>query len=402
MGTDTATRRAPAAAVLARPQGWVWVLWGALVLVAARRLVVELSQRLLDLAVYVQAGADVVNGASPYVVREALPFTYPPFAALLATPLSLVSAGVAGALVSVASGTALVVTVLVLSDRLGLPRSSLWWTMPGLVVMSPIWRTFGFGQVNLVLMALVVVDAFVVPRRWRGLLTGLAAGIKVVPGIFAVYYLATRQWRACALSAIGFLATVGLGWVVLPNDSPTFWFVLLRDSSRVGALDYPDNVSLTGSLLRTFGDGASGATWPLAVIVVAAGAVTARVLHRRGDDVAALTVVAMAGLLASPITWSHHWVWVVPIGLWLLSRRLTLAAVLLLAATCLTPLDVAEWLPNPAALTIVGWFYPVLAVVTTVLLLNRSGAQRPTEGSSDAGEARRVVSTTAPTTASQG
>lgn len=388
--------------MLARPRGWVWVLWLALLVTAVRRLVVELTHPLLDLAVYLQAGADVARGLSPYVVGEALPFTYPPFAALLATPLSLVPPGVAGALVSLASGVALLVTVLVLSDRLGLPRSSLWWVIPGLVVMSPIWRTFGFGQVNLVLMALVVVDAFVVPRRWRGLLTGVAAGIKVVPGIFAVYYLATRQWRACALSASGFLVTVGLGWVVLPRDSPTFWFVLLRDSSRVGGLAYPDNVSLTGSLLRTFGEGASVATWPLAVVVVASGAVTARVLHRGGDDVAALIVVAVAGLLASPVTWSHHWVWVVLIGLWLLSRRLILAAVLLVAATWFTPLDITEYLPSPTAVTVVGWLYPVVAVVTTVLLLTRAQPQRPAGASRREREERPEVRPTAPTTASQG
>ncbi|MEP7331147.1 MAG: glycosyltransferase 87 family protein [Terracoccus sp.] len=402
MGTDAASPRTPASAVLARPRGWGWVLWCALALVAGRRLVVELTHPLLDLSVYLQAGADLARGVSPYVVREALPFTYPPFAALVATPLNLVSPTAAGALVSLASGVALLVTIWVLSDRLGLPRSSLWWTVPGLLAMSPIWRTVGFGQVNLALMALVVVDALVVPRRWRGLLTGLAAGIKVVPAIFGVYYLATRQWRACALSATGFLVTVGLGWVVLPSDSPAFWFVLLRDSSRVGGLAYPDNVSLSGSLLRTFGDGASVATWPLALVVVVAGAFMARVLHCRGDDVAALTVVAMAGLLASPVTWSHHWVWVVPVGLWFLSRGLTLAAVMLLAATCLTPVDIAEWFPNAATLTIVGWLYPVLAVVTTVLLLTRSRPQRPTEGASSVGEPGRDASTTAPTTASQG
>lgn len=378
------------------------MLWCVLTVVAVRRLVIALNHPLLDLAVYLQAGSDLTRGVSPYVVRETLPFTYPPFAALLAAPLSLVPPGVAGAVVSLASGVALLTTVLVLSGRLGLPRSSLWWVVPGLLVMSPVWRTFGFGQVNLVLMALVVVDAFVVPKRWRGLLTGVAAGIKVVPGIFAVYYLATRQWGACALSGFGFLVTVGLGWVVLPRDSPTFWFVLLRDSSRVGGLAYPDNVSLTGSLLRTFGDSASLATWPLAIVVVAAGAVTARVLHRRDDDAAALVVVAMAGLLASPVTWSHHWVWVVPIGLWLISRRLTLAAVLLVAATWLTPLDIAEYLPSPTAVTVVGWLYPVIAVVTTVLLLTRPRPQRPAAGSSREREERPEVRTTAPTTASQG
>ena len=379
------------------------MLWLLLVGVSVRRLVFELQNlSLIDLAVYLQAGTDVRSGVSPYLVREALPFTYPPFAALLATPLSGLDLPVAGMLVSLISGLALLVTVLVLSDRLGLPRSNCWWTVPGVLAMSPIWRTFELGQVNLLLMALVVVDAFVVPRRWRGLLTGLAAGIKIVPGIFALYYLATRQWRACALSATGFLVTVGLGWVALPADSPTFWFVLLRDPSRVGALAYPDNVSLTGSLLRTFGAGASVATWPLAVVVVAAGAVAAKVLHRRGNDVAAFVTVAMAGLLASPVTWSHHWVWLVAIALWFVSRRLTPVAVLLVVATSVTPLDIAGWLPSPTAVAVIGWLYPAIAVVTAVLLLTRRPAQRSVEAAGGPGEGRRDAMNAAPTTASQG
>jgi alpha-1,2-mannosyltransferase len=51
------------------------------------------------------------------------------------------------------------------------------------------------------------------------------------------------------------------------------------------------------------------------------GIAAARRQLRIGDDVAALTAVAVGGLLASPLSWTHHWVWGVPAIMVLVSRR---------------------------------------------------------------------------------
>jgi alpha-1,2-mannosyltransferase len=50
------------------------------------------------------------------------------------------------------------------------------------------------------------------------------------------------------------------------------------------------------------------------VLVVGAGR------WRRGDRVLGTCLGAMAMLLASPVSWSHHWVWAVPVALVLWER----------------------------------------------------------------------------------
>ena len=36
------------------------------------------------------------------------------------------------------------------------------------------------------------------------------------------------------------------------------------------------------------------------------------------DRLGAIVVVQLFGLLASPISWTHHWVWLIPLMIWLL------------------------------------------------------------------------------------
>jgi hypothetical protein len=77
-----------------------------------------------------------------------------------------------------------------------------------------------------------------------------------------------------------------------------------------------------GALTRLLHDPPSTLLWlgvagPLAAAVVVAGAVC----WRRGDRVLGAGLGALAMVLASPVSWSHHWVWAVPVGLALWERN---------------------------------------------------------------------------------
>jgi alpha-1,2-mannosyltransferase len=182
-------------------------------------------------------------------------------------------------------------------------------------------RTFIFGQVNLVLCALVLLDAFVVPPRFRGYLTGLAAGIKLTPAFFVVYFAVRRVWPAVARSAATGVLTVAIGWLVLPAESARYWLDDLTTMGKFGgyALE-PTNQSLRAMWVRLLG----GDPGPWYLVSVAAVVVlvvwVARRLTRAQDPLAALAAVAAGSLLVSPISWTHHWVWVVP-ALVVMARR---------------------------------------------------------------------------------
>jgi alpha-1,2-mannosyltransferase len=258
-----------------------------------------------------------------------LPFTYPPTAALLFVPLAIfptqVSWGLLGAVSMLGLSAVIALCVRAIPNR---PS----WLTPGrtAVVLSvvamgiePVWRTIFLGQINLVLMALVVVDVLVLRgRRYGGILTGVAAAVKLTPLVFLPYLLITGR-RADALRALlTFVALQGLLLLLIPHDFVRFWAHAVTDPGRTGPVYWAGNQSLNGLVLRL----TNAAPWSLTVAMGIAAvlavpvAIVVRRLHKRGATVPAMLVTAFFGLLASPVSWSHHWVWVVPLIVYLLSR----------------------------------------------------------------------------------
>lgn len=332
----TALRAAPGSRVLPRT-AWSVVLVGVVVALLQRWTTLG-PWHPLDLDVYVAGGRAVLDGSDLYsvVVRNGvdgiLRFTYPPFAALLFVPLAVLGPA-ADVAFTLFSSLAYLVVVLVSARAARLGRLQALVVLVLGLALEPVQRTLLFGQVNLVLLALVLVDAFEVRGRWRGVLVGVAAGIKLTPAVLIVWFLLRREYRAAATAVVTSAATVALAWVLLPRDSSTFWFHALGAKDRFG----PE--------VRLWGNQAIGAVVdratqlhglpPLAVTAatvvlsaLAAGLalLAARRAHRAANDLAALVAVALGGLLVAPVTWTHHYVWVVPVLVVLLTARAWLVA----------------------------------------------------------------------------
>jgi alpha-1,2-mannosyltransferase len=279
-----------------------------------------------DLDVYVR-GAQAVVTRAPLYERQtgALPFTYSPFAAVLFAPLLLLSSAGARWVFTLGSLVSYLVAVGAFGWRLRLPRRHLALVALAGMALEPFVRTMLLGQVNLYLLAAVVVDCLVIRSSRRGWLVGLAAGVKVVPGVFVLYFVLQRDWRSAQRAVGGFLATVVCGAIVAPQATLQFWTGGLFEISHWGPAAVVDgkNQSLVGQLTRLSQDPS-----PLMVtelVLFAAGLALAIAAARRqfriGDHVAALTAIAIGGLLASPLSWTHHWVWGVPAVMVLVARR---------------------------------------------------------------------------------
>lgn len=181
------------------------------------------------------------------------------------------------------------------------------WCMVPAVVAEPITESFSFGQVNILLTLIVLVDFLVLPRRLRGVLLGLAISIKLTPAVFVLVYFARREWRALATTAVAVAGWVGVGFLAAPASSRDYWLQTLRDSERIGGLAYSSNQSLRGFLERI----GAGDFWLAGVAVVIAACVVA-VYRVRADGVVPMALIAaQLSLLASPVSWSHHYVWLV-------------------------------------------------------------------------------------------
>ena len=175
-------------------------------------------------------------------------------------------------------------------------------------------RTLHTGEVDLLLMLLVVGDLASRRRRWLGAGIGLAAGIKLVALIFIPYLLLTGRYRQAATAAGVFAATVAAGALLFPQASASWWLGgAFLDSRRTGFAGYLANQSLLGMTTRLAGTVPPAAVWlALAVLVGGPALVLAALVHSRGRPVHGWVICAVTGLIISPVSWDHHWVWIAP------------------------------------------------------------------------------------------
>ncbi|MCC9308700.1 glycosyltransferase 87 family protein [Kitasatospora sp. RB6PN24] len=317
---------------------------------------------MVDMLVYRAEGAAVVHGQDLYAMRLPgwnLAATYPPFAALLFAPSAWVPAATLRIIVMflniglLAVAVHLSVKLAGWSGRRYHAAAVLLGTGFG-VWLEPVFTTLQYGQVNLAVLGLVLWDMTRSDSRTpKGVGIGLATAIKITPGLFVVYLLLTRQVRAAAVSIGTFLAAALIGWVALPGASGSFWTRYLWDTRRVGEVQLVDNQSLRGVAARLLHTDHPGS----AVMVVAAlvGLLGLAVAVAAGRSAAALpraeawgaVATAVAALLISPISWTHHFVWCVPLLVLLAAEARTWPARCLLAAVSVAFLSYAMWLaPN--------------------------------------------------------
>ncbi len=344
----TPTRRARAAvAALAVASATLQIIGVPFTSSFGTRTRIDLDVYRLGAQIWQQGQSLYADGSMPFTTDGIwLPFTYPPFAALGFVPLGALGLGIAGLLISV---TTVALTVVILHIVLGVlavgSRTNRWWIAllltAGVVWLNPMWMTLGFGQVNIILMAMIVTDIFVVGRGagrarsgpLRGVLTGLAAAVKLTPLVFVAVFGAARQWRAALTAAATFLAAGALAWIWMPADSLGYWTHTLFQTSRIGDPGGPINQNLNAMWIRLVPKSATAdqflwLTSAVAVTALAVAAVRAcrpvaafAALRAPGPVEPAAGVAAMAstgavavwGLLVSPTSWAHHWVWAIPV-----------------------------------------------------------------------------------------
>jgi alpha-1,2-mannosyltransferase len=334
---------------------WILVaVLGCAALVALGAWAYGLFDGMIDLRVYRMGGSVLLDRASLYDAQlpgSGLPFTYPPFAAIAMLPLAALPWGVA-----LVVWTTISVLCIALIWRVALPANA-WTLVPEpwrdrriavlaaltalSLLLEPVWQTIQFGQINLLLTAMILLD-LVRPAdaKWRGFWVGVTIGVKLTPLPFLAFLLITKQWRAFRNAVLGLLATMAVGFAVVPHQSWQYWTVVIRNANRVGGLAYTANQSFMGFLSR-LGDEASWVQ-PVWFLLSAIFGLLVLWLARKywlaDERVTAISVMALAVLYASPVSWSHHWVWIIPLGISLIRAVQR------------------EWGAKPAVVTGIVWY----------------------------------------------
>jgi len=393
-----------------------WAPWALLAVTGVLHVLATLAGSdpflMVDLAVYVDGARHLTDGTLYDFFSEPLqlPFTYPPFSAMIFLPLTWLPWTLLRILWQIASFGAIGVmaySTLRLLGRAGPKAPSPLRHVRGIVVtitalglwLEPVRTTFNYGQINLFLAALLLAGA-VAGKEWMaGFSVGIAAAVKLTPAITGLYYLLQRRWSAVIWSVVFFAATIAVALVVLPNETVRYFTKLIFDPGRTGPVWSAINQSLRGAIARLAGQDLTSLWLVAAAAAGLVGLWVAWVCLKADDRAAAFLAVQFTGLLISPISWSHHWVWVLPLLLWCLfgpRQRLTAVRVLTVAwlvATCSYVVSILisfQFIDQPASRP--GWqsglgvIYPLLGIVTLVIfgVIGR----RATAGASGAPSAR--------------
>ena len=371
---------------IASDRGWAWpALSCAAAVIGAT--VLALVHRQLDLATYLLGGAhaqsnDLFNVTYP---ADHLGFTYPPFSALLFAPFAHIPLRVCEVAFSWTNHAALAALVAVslravcrVLDR----RTIFWWALVLLVpvaLFDPVRQTFLLGQVNIILALIVVADLTMELPIPRGVLVGLAAAIKLTPLILIPYLFMTRQGRSGARAIVSFCAAGLLGAAFNASTSWSYWTHYIRDPQRAGMLSWVGNQGVLGALERMLGHSVTTTTTVVVVLTVGAvGLLVAAGAYRRSSAVLGLLVVEATESLASPVSWSHHFIWMVLLVAWLAlaDDRPRYGEWYALAVAVLLWAAPYWWVPHGPAITYAGrgWLIPVSDCFVLLFVVVIAGA----------------------------
>lgn len=384
-------------------------LWCLLGLVAAGalgyvawRLFGHIPYR-IDIDIYQMGGQAWLDGRPLYSgdvkfhtpIGLDLPFTYPPLAAVVFSPFAWLKMPAASIAITLLTLVVLIVSTMVVLTALNVwPTSALlpgpawvrrlWLAViivaPASIWLEPLSSNFAFGQINAVLMTLVILDCF--PRRtpWpRGLLLGLGIALKLTPAVFLLYFLLRRDGRAALTAVASFAAATVAGFALAWRDSREYWTHTLHHTDRIGSASLNTDQNIAGALARLpIGEHESFLLWvALSLVVLVATVWAMRRVLRADEPALAVICVALFGLVVSPVSWSHHWVWMLPAvlvtGVLAWRRRNTALAVVTAAGVALmrwTPIDLlpkhreasAEWWRQLAGMSYVWWALAVIVV----------------------------------------
>jgi alpha-1,2-mannosyltransferase len=365
-----------------------------------------------DLDVYRHGASVLLHGRSLYAADFAanrsnhLPFTYPPFAAIAALVLLPLPEGLTVELWAAATIVMLAWCVKVafqpLLDKRRRPVDLVLVAVIGVMLCTrPVFDHLGDGQVDIALMTMCLADTVTPHPRWpRGLLVGVAAAIKLVPGIFIAYFWITGRRRAALVATGTFIACEALAGLTAFADSHRYWRHLVFDTERTGYTAGYKNQSLRGTLLHLLpAPGRSYVLVVAAVLIAVVGLTRARAATTRGHCVAGATITGLTGTLVSPVSWIHAGVWIIPaIGILLCGVakpvRVWAAATITLALIAGLPYipNVVRGLPHPAVVTLQRSFG--LICLGLVLMLPTSLSPGEAEPVSPNGaDVRRVLTT---------
>lgn len=336
-----------------------WILWPILIafILEAIKTIYHPDPKawLYDMRSYIAGARAVLDGGDPYTALSEYGelFVYPPFALLLFLPLARLDWNAIAIISSAISVAALQASIYLPLKQIGVKKLTIYTVaiMLPCLLLYPVDQTIHQGQVNLLLLALVLIDLQLPETsRFKGVLIGICAGIKIIPGLFIAYYLISRKFRAALMLILTAAGTVVLAFVLFPKASFDYWTRYVFETTRIAQqASWLPNESLRGMLARTLhSEELAIIPWLVSsVIILGIALLITWYAVKLDEESLGIAAIAIAGLLISPVSWHHLWVWIIPITIFLVSiayhRRSKLLWVCSIVPIVVIALRMGEW-----------------------------------------------------------
>ncbi len=297
----------------------IWLFLALVAVIDAVLLITILVTRAYpcDFEVYALAGKSLLNQTGVYTTMTSgcrLEFTYPLFAALLFIPFTLLGKFGFGVwtLLGIIALWRTILLVLRVNPIFGVwlsPAQQISAVLLFILPLEPFLKTLWYGQVNLFILWLITESFFGTNSRKSGIYSALASAIKLTPALFTLFLVFVRGTRVLRVVVFTFICALLIGFALQRDQAWIFWSTHLTTTERVGSREYIYNQSLSGGIWRLFGEGGSPVLLIfLSVLIIGASFIGAKSLWDRDEHVWAVSVIGLASLLVSPISWSHHYV----------------------------------------------------------------------------------------------
>lgn len=317
----------------------------------------------LDLEVYRAGVGTWIAGQDPYLyvfTVHHLKYTYPPaslplLVVLGAGPFTLVEVMLWAVSIAAVGVSSYVIAGSKGQIQLRTATLPIIWACVAAVVAEPFRATLDYGQVDAILLLVVIADLVVVPKRHRGWLLGLASAVKLTPLVFLLILILERDWRSVTRCLAAFVGSSVVVLCVWPSLSTRYWFHALWQVGRIGPIAFASNQSWNGVVHRALpaGFGTTSIWVALCLATVGVAAIVAVRSLQNAHRIPAVYAVALCGLLVSPISWSHEWVWVVivpPLLLGVVGRQVPQSIVVMLWVLLGISIAAPYWWFGPGAI----------------------------------------------------
>ena len=316
-----------------------WLLW-LIVAIILYRQVIPLANLvkyfpLNDFSVYIDGAKTVLDGENPYKLKFFDRYNYSPAATLFFVPLASLPIELSEWLFTILSVVSVWLTVSWILRILDWEpdRVVKWLIFAASLKMFPVKLTLVLGQINLIVLALIVGSYYFVKIRKRdtvsGILFGLATILKLTPLPLLIYFLLRKKWKAiwwfgatvAALTAAGGLI---FGWGLTEYYFKTVLPSLMGEVTKATVNASYMNQSITALMARfgVFGNLNSairlGISFILGIKVIKI--IKAINEEEKTKEFVAFWNLAIIALLFLPVfVWQHHYVFLLPAWIVLLN-----------------------------------------------------------------------------------